>query len=286
MATSAQTLVNRVRRMLRDWPDYDAITASVSNAAVTLAVADSTLYTPRWEVELDSELMFVRALPGGTSLTVKRGAKGSTAASHASGAAVLIRPRFYAVEMIDALNAGVNAAFPKIYKPVIDTSVATAESTYEFTIPNMPGTTTPIQRLSKVEVKLQGDLAYRDFGHWQIRRDATTPKLILKRPFAAGGTFKFHGFGTFPNLADTSSSLDAAFPAEAEELLVLYAAQYLLVSGEAGRVAQDVGATDTREQANRVGASMSAANGLYQRYQALMRTIAMPPLPRHAVSTM
>jgi hypothetical protein len=75
--------------------------------------------------------------------------------------------------------------------------------------------------------------------------------------------------------------VDTLFPRQAEEAIVLYAASYLLGSGEAGRVRVDRGATDKREQANQVGASMRAADRLYQRFLQRRLDAAMAPLPKH-----
>jgi hypothetical protein len=93
-------------------------------------------------------------------LTVTRAYAGSTAATHASGATVLIQPAFMAVEIIDALNATKDECFPLIYKPVLDTSLSGDGTTYEFTVPNMPSTyggdSIPIPWLSRIELKENG----------------------------------------------------------------------------------------------------------------------------------
>jgi hypothetical protein len=284
MATSATTLVNRVRRFVRDNPDYDALTASVSSGGTTLTVADAstTVYSPRWAIEVDQEAMLVRS-GSGTSLTVKRGASGTTAASHASGAAVLIRPQFLSQDILEALNSAIQNSFPLIYRPVLDTSLTTAANTFEYTVPNMPGTyngaSIPMPRLSKVELKESGDYDYREVLDWDVLR-GTTPKVQFRFEKNASATIRVTGFGPFPDLA-FSDSLDALWPVNAEDYLVYYAASYLTASGEAGRVRTDTGAIDNREQANRVGSSMSASNYLFQRAQKRLVDAALPPMPKH-----
>ena len=284
MAVTLQSLVQQTRRMLRDWKDFDATTASLSSSATTVTVADSSIYANRWPIEIDQELMMVRSVATATTLTVERGAMGSTAASHASSSTVLIRPDFYTVEIIDAINQGILACFPQIYKPVQDTSLTTADNTYEYTVPNMPGTyngsTIPIPFVNRLEIKVPGDLTYRPYKRYEVIR-ASTPLIKLRSPYAIGGLLRVSGFGPFPPLTSITDTLDAQWPVAAQYLLPIYATAQLLMSGEAGRVRQALGPRDDREAANRVGSSMSAGLQLYNRFLRELASCAMPPLPKH-----
>jgi hypothetical protein len=157
MATATSTLIQRTRRYLRDWPDLDALTASVSDTTTTIPVGTGTQFAANWDIEIDSELMIVRSVSS-NNLTVKRGAKGSTAASHASAASVLVRPHFSSVEILDALNRGLDACFPLLYQPVIDESLTILADTYEYTVPSV--NSSPIPYVSTVELKDDGDDDY------------------------------------------------------------------------------------------------------------------------------
>ena len=268
---------------MRDWPDQDALTASISNSGTTATVADSSIYTANWPIEIDEEMLIVRAKPSATTLTVKRAAFGTTGASHANGAAILVRPSFSSLEILDALNAALDQTFPYIYRPVLDTSLTTSADTYEYTVPNLPSGGVPIPYLSRVEIKGSGETNFRAISSWTVRRGAT-PKIQFRRATEAGGTIRVHGYGPFTRLA-SGDSLDALFPLNAEPLLVWGAAAVLLASGEAGRVRVDTGAIDSREQANRVGASMQASNQLHQRFLLGLRDAAMAPMPKHLKAT-
>lgn len=278
-------LVNQTRRLLRDWSDFDALTGAVTDTTGTaVTVADSTLYAKRWPIEIDQETMLIRAIPSATSLTVERGAFGSTAATHSNAAAVLIRPDFFAVEIIDAINQGILACFPSIYKEVTDETVTSTDSTYEYTLPSMPGTysgaTWPIPRVYDINVKQSGDPAWREIKRWELVRGAT-PKFKLRSPEPAGSTFRIRGFGPFPPLTTTATVIDAQWPPDANYLLPIYAAASMLLSGEARRVRVDTGATDAREQATRAGASMQIGIALYNRWRQELQSCSLPPLPKH-----
>lgn len=289
MATTAATLIQRTRRFVRDYPDLDTTTVSLTSSGTTVTVADTTVYQPRWPIEIDSETMLVTSLASSTTLTVRRGMYGSTSASHTSSSAVLIRPGFYTIEILDALNQAKDDCYPHVYKPVLDTSLAAVGdgTTYEFTVPNMPGTyngdTIPIPYISRVEIKPSGDVAWRETPRWSIRRGAT-PKLKFHEPPGSGDSIRVHGYGPFPDLTATTDTVDTLFPKRIERILDLGAASHLLASGEAGRVRQSSGAVDTREQANRVGSSLSISNSLYARFRAKLLAQPTPPMPPHVVS--
>lgn len=278
MSTTLGEFINRTRRYMRDWPDQDALTASVTNSGTTLSVADSTIYFANEPVEIDTEAMIVRALPSATTLTVKRGAFGTTAASHVNASTVLLRPRFFDQEIIDAINAGIDAVFPLLYRPVVDTSLTLSVSTYEYTVPNMVSPAIPIPRISKISVLDVGDTAYREFSSWSILR-GTTPKIKLRRLPNTAGTLRIQGYGPFPHLSAVTDTTDTLWPYNADRLLPLYAALELLGSGEALRVRTDTGALDAREQATRVGASSAEANRLESRFLRALSAAAMPPMP-------
>lgn len=279
MATSLQQFIDRTRRIARDWPDQDAFTASVTSGSTTLSVADTTLYFKNQPIEVDQETMIVRALTSGTVLTVKRGAFGSTAASHVSGSTVLIGPRFLQVEIIDAINNGIDNVFPLIYKPITMAGTSITANTYEYTIPNMDTPVIPVPYISLVETQAPGDPAYRGVTHWDLRRGAT-PKIRFKRVPVVGSAVRIHGFGPFPHLSALSDTTDTLWPYRADTLPVYWAASELLASGEALRVRTDTIPIDARESATRPGSSMAASNAMLQRFYTMLRALAMPPMPK------
>jgi hypothetical protein len=281
MATAASTLISRCRRFMGDYGTTDTLSISLSSSATSMTVADSTLYSPRWNVQIDNELMYVKSLPSSTVVGLGRGHMGTTAATHVVSSTITIQPGFADVEYLDALNAGIEASFPFLYQRVQDESLTSASQDWEYTIPSLNDA--PIPYISKVWVKETGDTVYREKRDWSVIRGAT-PILVFDRDEPAG-TIRLDGFGPFPSLTSSASTLSAQWPANAEDFLVSYACQRLLASGEARRVRVDTGAIDQREQANRTGSSMSAANALYSRANAILSRCAMPPMPKHVRPT-
>lgn len=268
---------------MRDWPDQDVLTGAVATStASTLTVAASSAYFVNQVIEIDQEALIVRLAPSsGTTLTVARGAYGSTAATHANAAPILKSPGWLTLDYLDALNAALFAAWPLVYKPVVDESLSTSSLTYEYAIPNMAGTTIPIPAISEVWVKETGDTKFREKRDWDVVRGAT-PKIKFKRDEPAG-TLRIVGFGPFTRLAYTDS-LDVLFPPAAEDPLVEYVASRLLASGEAGRLRVNTGAVDDREQAVRAGSSIQAGSAMLNRFLRSLAGAAMPPMPKHVQS--
>lgn len=276
-ATTVASVVQRTRRFIRDWPDQDVVSGSLTSSATSITVADATIYSPNWTIQMDTEAMIVRAAAS-TTLTVSRGAFGTTAATHAASTPVLINPGFTDLDILDALNGGIDACYPLIYKEVIDESLTTdGSATYEYSIPST------VYSITEVGLKVTGDVKFRKFRAWDVMR-GSSPKLRLRRS-PPPGTLRVRGFAPFDHLS-LGGSLDALWPVRAEQCLVLYAGQYLGASGELGRVRFDRGLNDKREQANRVGSSMNAANGTYQRFLKALQDASMSPMPRSTVSVL
>lgn len=285
MAESAASLVKRTRRFLRDWPDQDTISASLTSSATSVTVTNGALFAANSPIEIENESMLVRSVSTNT-LTVERGAFGSTAATHATGLPVLIRPAYFTVEILDAINQAIQACYPRIYQEVLDTTLTIADAVYEYTVPNMPGTyggdSIPIPRLSTVEILETAIDPYRIMRSWNVKRGAT-PKLKFQYLEFPGATLRLRGYGPFPDLALTDS-LHAQWPKNFVSPLVDMAASYLLASGEAGRARVDVGARDDREAANKPGVSIQLATALESRFQRRLEQVAMPPMQPHVVT--
>lgn len=284
MATPAATLITRVRTYLRDWPTTDVLTAAITTTnATTFTVTDATIYSPGWIVQIDQEALQVVSGVS-TTVTVRRGARGTTPATHANSATILTRPAFLDTEILDSLNAGIDGCYPYVYKEILDSSLTVAADTYEYTVPNLPTTTVPIPRLWKVETKVPGDAAYRKRADWTIAKGAT-PKLKFRDIPYPGSVVRLTGYGPFSHLL-VSDSTDAQWPMTADPLLVKFAASELLASGEAGRVRQDTGARDDREAAVRPGSSSAAGRDAFQRFKdALLNGAHCPPMQPHLVVT-
>lgn len=281
-------LVQVTRRFLRDWPVFEQLGSSVNNSTTSIPVIDNTLYGNRWVVDIDLETMLITGLPSaGNSLTVLRGIRGSTAATHNTGADILMQPNFTGIEIIDAINMGIDASWPFFYLMAFDTSITATDSTYEYTIPNMPGSyaggaSIQIPVMTNLEIKQTSDLTYRGLRRWRVMQAPDGSRIFkLRTVEPAGGTFRVTGYGPFPHLSNATDTLDESWPKGAQYLPALYAAAHLMQSSEAGRDRGDWEAVDRREEANRPLTSLQTGQQLYQRWMRETLQNSMPPIPKH-----
>lgn len=260
------------------------LTASCTSGATTLTVADGTIYPTKFLLEIDQEVLYTSTAGSGTTVTnVRRAQRGSTAAAHASGASVLINPRFYSVEILDALNNALDACFPLLYRPVATEYTGTSDSTYEYTLPTMSGLSVAIPTIYRIDIQESGDTAFRETRAWEVVR-SEAPFIKFKRAPAAASTVRIYGYGPFTHLSAISDTLDTYYPKQAEGLLPLFAASELLASGEAYRVRNFTGTLDSRENANTTGASLRVAENLRGRFYTQLQQASMAPMPKHLKS--
>lgn len=292
MPTSA-SLIAQTRRYMGDLPQLDTLAASLTSAATTLTVNTnpaSNLYLVNRLIQVDTEAMLVKTTSTTTStLTVTRAVAGSTAATHASTATVLVNPSFTDIEYLDALNYSKDAMYPYVYKAYATDDQTTASNRREYPIPTLPGTSTLMAHVNKVEYLFPGGTNrsdYRTTRNWEILRTLNTASSYASVPIIKlgwdpedSGYLRISGYGPFEDLTLTGST-ESGFPQNALKTLVLGAAEYLLASGEARRVRLDTGLVDNRENANRTGSSMQASNAILSRFERSLMRAAMPPLPK------
>ena len=137
MPATGTELIERTRRFMGDYPETDTTGVSLNTTATALTVTTDARnrYHVNQMIQLEKEVVRVAAVAD-TSLTIVRGMRGTTAASHVTALSMLVSPRFFDIEYLDALNYGIQACWPHIYKPMNDdSSLKFATDTYEYTIP-------------------------------------------------------------------------------------------------------------------------------------------------------
>ena len=137
MPATGTELIERTRRFMGDYPETDTTGVSLNTTATALTVTTDARnrYHVNQMIQLEKEVVRVAA-GADTSLTIVRGMRGTTAASHVTALSMLVSPRFFDIEYLDALNYGIQACWPHIYKPMNDdSSLKFATDTYEYTIP-------------------------------------------------------------------------------------------------------------------------------------------------------
>ena len=231
MATTALSIVDRVRQLLGDYvQDTTQLSAALTDTTgTTLTVADGTVMTEGDWATVDFETMEVTKVLRNT-ITVRRGAKGSLAATHLIDAPIRVNYTFPPHVILQAVNESLADAYPQLYKDVTDTSTVVVQNQDLY---NVPAT---MEYLVRVEVQAYTQATkYIPFRAWDF---ADTQHFRLYGMLPAGLGLRLVGMARFDTLLETGS-LDATFPdanASAVGYLVWDAAGRLLMSAQATRV--------------------------------------------------
>ncbi len=202
MTTTVVSLADRVRDFLDDYGD---VSTTLSSAVTT---TDGTSVTPAdsdgigegYWISIDFETMYVSTVMSGPpyTLTVRRGQRGTTAATHLSGATVLVNPKYAGNRILHALNG----ALGKMTKTVKDTSTLTfVDDQYAYAVPS----TIDVVRRVEVENSDETDEFYvmrnwemLDSGYFRVFGDYENTRNI-----AVVGTSNFTAMATTGNLDST-----------------------------------------------------------------------------------
>ena len=137
---AVSTLVDRIYRDFLNKPDdlpaFSRLDGSIDDSATSL-VYEAGLFSTEEEnllgagglIEIGQELMLVTNANTSTrTLTVARGFKGTTAASHADNATITLNPTFPRKSVFDAVADNIVRLYPSLYN--VTTTSVTSGSTY------------------------------------------------------------------------------------------------------------------------------------------------------------
>lgn len=233
MTTSATSLIDRVR----DFLDEEVATTTLSAAVTT---TDDTTITPAtgdgitigdW-LSIDCETFYVTQVMSGVpyTTTVRRGQRGSTAATHALGAIVWINTKYPGNRILNALNS----ALGKMTKTVKDVSTLTwVDEQYAYAVPS----TIDVVRRVEIEDSNENSQFFTirnwemlDSGYFRIFGDYDTTRNI-----GVIGTASFTAL-------TAAGNLDTTYPddnANAINYLVYEAVGQLLLQRQASIASRD-----------------------------------------------
>lgn len=281
MTTTASSLIEQVRSRLLDYGN-GAVTlaAAVSDTTgTTISLSAITDIMPRQFLLIDNELAEVTATFAGTppTATVIRGARGSTAATHTSGAVVRIDPVYGNHEYLRFLNQALDASFPSLYS-VSDSHLTTvATDTWEYDIP------AACNILVRVEIETSTTDVFELNRGWNYQDHNT---IILKdvSNYSVGRAIRFIGYSKFDAMT-VSGNLDTDYPdgnATAIEYLVVKAVAHALRGRQAPIARRDsfLGITDSFQAAQPFMSTLSAKD-YEQQAKSLLKQCRMVRLPEY-----
>lgn len=277
MTTSVSSLILEIRDRFDDWGEGStALAAAISTTTTTTFTFDDTsvIRNGDWLL-VDSEVVRVTDIDAGT---VRRGQRGSTAATHSDAAVVYVNVIFPDHRILGALNTALDAAYPKLYELVDDdTTLDVVEDQYEYTIP------TTIERLWRVEIESETeDAVYVPIRKWEFL-DRDTIRIYNINQHTAGQAIRCVGTAHFTDLT-LSGNLDSDFPDtdhNAVEYLRKKAMSLLITDVQAQIARRDSfkGITDSFQNSQPF-MSIAVAKELKKEAEELLKRARMQP-PKH-----
>lgn len=246
MAFIAKTLKDLkmdVIRELNDFGEEDWLDASLDNSATTFTATDSLFkqYKIGTTIEIDEELMRITATATSTTVAIRRGVRGTTAATHSDNEIIRISPKYFQAEIKTYINACIESELQT--DTVNDATTTTAAETYFFDLPaaiNADNLRSVFVRSSNTDASARTE--DKLVGWWVNRGQGTAGVDQIEFPYVvspAGLYIKYVYRTNFTFLTSDSDTCDLPVNATAHRLPVLYACAQLLRIKDAHRNRRD-----------------------------------------------
>ena len=270
--TTANDLVDATLDFLLGGQDdpINVLSASIDSDDTTLAFTlDLDGIVPGVSLGIDLEVMRVLTVNSSAkTATVLRAQRGSTAASHSSGAVVQVAPRFSRWSVFRAINDDLDDLSGRgLFKmATVDLTYTPSVSGYNLT------SVTNLDSIYSVRYEVPGvskEWPLIPASHYRFDRNADTGdfasgfSLVLYRGGYAGRSIRVAYKAPFTRLSAGSDDVQtvAGLPATANDLPPLGAALRLQAGHESGRVAYESQPDTRRPDEVPVGANLQVASG-------------------------
>src|SRR6266481_1644606 len=240
MAATLADLINRLRAKGLDRPMVDFLAGTLNNTDVSSAftLADGSNLAVNGIADFDDgtfESCLVGTKPTQATGTFQRGWE-SVTATHVNAARIRVNPRCRAYQYREAVNMSLSAIGAAFRRDVWDTTQNFASSV---TILRVPAAAVRLMELMEQPSGVTGlkrvPARFMPSAPTALASTGNALRLIGRNP--GTGTAFIHYQDAWPTLTAVSDTLDPDFPTDAEDLVLLGAAAYLLDSDAFGLVA-------------------------------------------------
>jgi hypothetical protein len=253
--TPLTSLVERVRRYMRDWPakNYLAFSCSSTDTVLQLQTQSTEVLAENDYIEIGTETMRV-VKQVGQNVTVMRGMMGTDPQGHGFADPVLYKPKYYSIEIQEALADAIDAAYPWIFR-FVESDILLG-NTYIYDFPYDSETGVQFTSIYGMELAYPGWTWTKPVTNWRV----LPPSKIHIVALNSGATITVYGTSPFPRLTNTQT-LDPQWPQNLEYPLVEYAANYLLASGEILTINEGETTSNTETQTTQHGEVIATQHG-------------------------
>ena len=176
-------------------------------------------------------------------------------------------------DKIRYLNRGLGAMWPKVYRTVVDESLAIVADQYEYDVPAAVG---DYGLVTRVDIETQdGSGRFYVLEEWELTPVQTSKKLILSRlPSEAGSTIRITSAKRLTEFTASSSTYDG--PPGTEEIPVWYALGRVMGRRQEDRLDFTRYATVAAQNGVDINEVMNSAQFCYAQFELLLDRAEMP----------
>lgn len=206
MPTTVLSIVERVNDLLNNYGNKSTtLAAAVSDTTGTsFSVSDQSVAKAGDWGTVDGETVEITACTDGSpdTFTVRRGMRGSTAATHSNGAVIRINLDVIPQRILNAIQLAQDSAYPQLSSVVSDVTLSIVANQWDY---NKPST---VDHVRQVWIETSTSGVYSEVHDW----DMTTSGVIrLYQTYSTGKVIKVIGTKRFSAIT-YSGNLDTAFP--------------------------------------------------------------------------
>lgn len=257
--------------------EIDILAANITaTSATTLTTTDAVDGIQQGaEIEIDLERMYVRSVSG-TTVTVRRGYRGSTAATHTSGVDIIVKPKVARAAVVRELNnelASLSSPANGLFK------VASVDLTWS-------GSTVGYDLTSVADIEDVLEVRWQEYGswndwpvvppaEWELARNMATSEfasgnaLLFRSGIAPGRSVRVRYKAPFTPVAALTDNVEtvSGLPATAVDIPVLGAAAALKGWGESRRTLMAAQSDPRSDEDLPAGAQVRSGAWFLQRRQ-------------------
>lgn len=235
MSYTLQQLGDLVLHELDAWGAEDILNGDITAAAASLVVTDdSARFKNSTYFEIDEEIGAVSADATTTTVSVLRGKKGSTAATHSDGALIRVSPKVYRRD----INKHINTCLAgHVEQRAVDTSISLSGSTYVY---NLPAAIKGEKVISIDMLDGTGSYSTYSYSNVKFRKNVSgVDQFEIGYIPEVGRTLRIVYRKNFTNLSALTDICGLPDNEQAQKLPVWYACSLLVPHKEAKRLLRD-----------------------------------------------
>lgn len=286
-------LINEVIHNLQGWgantDQIVSLATGIDDNDTSLTV-DTEGEVTRGIIEVDDELMYVSSTSA-ASLTVPswgRGYRGTLAAAHSAGAAVIIAPTWPRSTVAREINNAIEAVYPMLWG-VEATEFDASSVTWQYELP------AAARRVLAVEWQYNSIDGWTKHLAWEMSNSADTTDFPSGKMISIGGNLPTGAtirviYSKVPTPLTSASDAfsTTGLPGTARDVIVLGASASLTPWLDIPRIPVQAAEADVLDQPSPLGAAFSISDKLTARYnmrleQERAALLTQYPVPQHRI---